>query len=95
MHFAGVSAEAFGFILLLAEKLDQQRPAYVPGAGSDPGTSCSADDATVARELFAESAAEYGSLAADAEQLRGQVVGLQRYVSTILAGQDAQTKVGD
>lgn len=75
--------------------LNQQRPAYVPGAGADPGTSCSADDATVARELFAESAAEYGSLAADAEQLRGQVVGLQRYVSTILAGQDAQTKVGD
>ena len=75
--------------------LNQQRPAAVPGTGADYGAASRADDATVARELFAESAAEYGSLAADAEQLRGQVVGLQRYVSTILAGQDAQTKVGD
>ena len=76
-------------------RLNQQRPAYVPGAGADPGTACRADDATVARELFAESAAEYGSLAADAEQLRGQVIGLQRYVTTILAGQQEAATLGD
>lgn len=42
-----------------------------------------ADEARVARELLGSCSKEYGSLAAEADQLRDQVIGLQQWVSHV------------
>lgn len=63
--------------------LNQQRAADVPRSGASAAASGSADESATARELFAESAAEYAAMAGEAEQLRGQVIGLQRYVLSV------------
>lgn len=57
-------------------RLNQRANPYPAG---DAGIAASAREAATARELFGDSAAAYSELAAAADQLRDQVMGLQEF----------------
>ena len=61
-------------------RLNQRPDPYAPG---DAGLAACAGEARAARELFSESAAAYSELAATADGLSGQVVGLQDFARTV------------
>ena len=54
-----------------------------PYPAGDAGLAACAGEARTARELFSESAAAYSELAATADGLSGQVVGLQDFARTV------------
>ena len=54
-----------------------------PYAAGHAGLAACAREATTARELFAESAGAFAQLAAEADGLRDQVIGLQEFVATV------------
>ena len=63
-----------------------QRPHPYPAG--DAGLAACAGEAAAARELFSESAAAYSELAATADGLRDQVIGLQAFAHAVCrAGQ--------
>ncbi|KRC20182.1 hypothetical protein ASE28_28235 [Acidovorax sp. Root219] len=55
-----------------------------PYPAGDAGLAACAVEATTARELFGESAGAYAQLAAEADGLRDQVVGLQDFVHRVI-----------
>ena len=61
-------------------RLNSRPDPYAPG---DAGLAACAGEARAARELFSESAAAYSELAATADGLSGQVVGLQDFARTV------------
>lgn len=61
-------------------RLNSRPDPYAPG---DAGVAACAGEARAARELFSESAAAYSELAATADGLSGQVVGLQDFARTV------------
>lgn len=62
-----------------------------PYAAGDAGIAACAREATTARELFGYSAAAYQELAAAADGLRDQVIGLQDFARSVCrAGEPAQ-----
>ena len=59
-----------------------------PYPAGDAGLAACAGEATTARELFGDSAEAYVELAAEADQLRDQVTGLQQFTTSVCrAGQ--------
>jgi len=70
----------------IARLNDRPHP-YPPG---DAGIAACARDATTARELFGESAGAYQELAAEADGLRDQVIGLQDFARTVCRAGGAQ-----
>ena len=70
-----------------------QRPNPYPAG--DAGLAACAGEAATARELFGESAGAYVELAAEADQLRDQVAGLQQFAASVCrAGQALQPSTG-
>ena len=66
-----------------------------PYSTGDAGLAACAGEAATARELFGESAEAYVDLAAEADQLRDQVAGLQQFAASVChAGQALQPAVG-
>lgn len=55
-----------------------------PYPAGDAGLAACAREATTARELFGESAGAYQELAAEADGLRDQVVGLQHFAHRVI-----------
>lgn len=55
----------------------------VPGAGQDPGAVALIGEASTARELLGQCSSRYTAVAADADGLRSQVIGLQDFVATV------------
>lgn len=66
-----------------------------PYPDGDAGLAACAGEAATARELFGESAEAFVELAAEADQLRDQVAGLQQFASSVCrAGQPLQPATG-
>lgn len=66
-----------------------------PYPTGDAGLAACAGEAATARELFGESAEAYVDLAAEADQLRDQVAGLQQFATSVCrAGHALQPAVG-
>ena len=66
-----------------------------PYPTGDAGLAACAGEAATARELFGESAEAFVHLAAEADQLRDQVAGLQQFAASVChAGQALQPAVG-
>ncbi len=66
-----------------------------PYPTGDAGLAACAGEAATARELFGESAEAYVDLAAEADQLRDQVAGLQQFAASVChAGHALQPAVG-
>lgn len=66
-----------------------------PYPSGDAGLAACAGDAAIARELFGESAEAFVDLAAEADQLRDQVAGLQQFATSVChAGHALQPAVG-
>ena len=66
-----------------------------PYPNGDAGLAACAGEAATAREVFGESAEAYVELAAEADQLRDQVAGLQQFVTRVChAGQALQPSTG-
>ncbi len=57
--------------------------ADVPGASSDASTNAVVDEATTARDLLGQCSQRYTTVAADADGLRLQVIGLQAFVTDV------------
>ena len=65
-----------------------------PYPAGDSGLAACAVEAATARELFGESAEAYVELAAEADQLRDQVTGLQQFATDICrAGQTREPQI--
>jgi hypothetical protein len=62
------------------------RPDDLPAAGAHAGAAAGAGDAAIARQLLGACAGRYAAVAADADRLRAQVTGLQRFVATACGG---------
>ena len=66
-----------------------------PYPAGDTGLAACAGEASTARELFGESAKAFVELAAEADQLRDQVVGLQQFTASVCpAGRALQPLAG-
>lgn len=66
-----------------------------PYPAGDAGLAACAGEAATARELFGESAEAFVELAAEADQLRDQVIGLQQFTSSVCnAGKPLQPSIG-
>lgn len=66
-----------------------------PYPAGDAGLAACAGEVATARELFGESAEAYVDLAAEADQLRDQVAGLQQFAASVChAGRALQPAVG-
>ena len=64
---------------------DAAAAADVPGAAPDARAAAFADGAATARELLGSCGQRYAELGAEADGLRIQVMGLQDYVTTVVA----------
>ena len=65
-----------------------------PYPAGDTGLAACAGEASTARELFGESAEAFVELAAEADQLRDQVSGLQQFATSICrAGQTLEPQI--
>ena len=65
-----------------------------PYPAGDAGLAACAGEADTARELFGDSAEAYVDLAAEADQLRDQVTGLQQFATSICrAGQTLEQQI--
>ena len=78
-------------LLILLARLKARPNPYTAG---DTGLAACAGEAATARELFGDSAEAYVELAAEADQLRDQVSGLQQFATDVCrAGQTLEPQI--
>ncbi|MDZ7862437.1 hypothetical protein [Acidovorax sp.] len=77
-------AVAAAAVRSLRDQVAQLNARPNPYPAGDAGLAACAVEATTARELFSESAGAYQELAAEADQLRDQVIGLQAFVADVI-----------
>ncbi|CAN7435855.1 hypothetical protein LJR118_002856 [Acidovorax sp. LjRoot118] len=77
-------AAAAAAVRSLRDQVAQLNARPNPYPAGDAGLAACAREATTARELLGESAGAYRDLAAEADQLRDQVIGLQAYVADVI-----------
>lgn len=89
------AASAAASLRSLRAELARLKARPHPYPSGDTGLAVCAGEASTARELFGESAEAFVELAAEADQLRDQVAGLQQFaVSVCHAGQALQPSKG-
>lgn len=77
-------AAAAAAVRSLRDQVAQLNARANPYPAGDAGLAACAREATTARELLGESAGAYRDLAAEADQLRDQVIGLQAFVAEVI-----------
>lgn len=97
LRTAVASADARNHSLLRTiDQLNKRQPATggtdMPGTGPTGPTAACIGEATTARQLLGHCSERYAGVAADAEQLRNQVVGLQDWIHS--NDQNQKTEVG-
>ncbi len=89
------AASATASLRSLRAELARLKARTHPYPSGNAGLAACAGEAATARELFGESAGAYVELAAEADQLRDQVAGLQQFAASVCrAGQALQPSTG-